>query len=294
VAWKTETAGRESEPGGPEPIRVVERAFAVLEAVGAEPDGAPVAQLRTRTGLPLVTVYRLLRTLQALGYVAADPDTGRWRVGLRVLELRGRVSDADRLAGLARPLLKDLMLASGGLAHLGLYRRGEVHYVDTVRDLRSLDQYVSPGHRMPAHSVALGKVLLAELSDEQVLRFAAERGLARRASRTITTPEGLLVEAARVRAAGYAVEADEAAEGSRSVAAPVRDYTERAVAAIAVSGFVDRPLSRFGDDRRGELIAMVTDAARRLSARLGFVPGPEPGDEPAGSWQRAGLHPATS
>ncbi|HVG97208.1 MAG TPA: IclR family transcriptional regulator [Chloroflexota bacterium] len=286
------TAGRESEPGAPDAIRVVERAFAVLEAIGAEPEGVPVAQVRARTGLPLVTVYRLLRTLQALGYAATDPDTGRFRVGLRVLELRGRVSDADRLAGLARPLLKDLMLASGGLAHLGLYRQGEVIYVDTVRDLRSLDQYVPPGHRMPAHSVALGKVLLAELGDEQLRRLAEEKGLPVLASRTIASADELLAEAARVRAAGYAVEADEAAEGSRSVAAPVRDYTERAVAALAVSGFVDRPLSRFGDQRRGELIALVTDAARRLSARLGFVPSP--GSEPVGAWQPAGLYPATS
>jgi DNA-binding IclR family transcriptional regulator len=292
VARKSLTAAREAEPGAPDTIRVVERAFAVLEAVGAAPDGVPVAQVRTHTGLPLVTVYRLLRTLQSLGYVAADPDTGRWRVGLRVLELRGRVSDADRLAGLARPLLKDLMLASGGLAHLGLCRQGEVIYVDTVRDLRSLDEYVPPGHRMPAHCVALGKVLLAELGDEQLRRLAAEKGLPRRASRTITSAEALLVEAARIRVAGYAIEADEAAEGSRSVAAPVRDYTERAVAALAVSGFVDRPLSRFGDERRGELITLVTDAARRLSARLGFVP--TPGGDAAGAWQPAGLNPATS
>jgi len=279
--------GRSGEAGrGQSAIRVVERAFGVLEAVGAEPDGVPVAQVRARTGLPLVTVYRLLRTLQALGYVAPDPDTGRWHVGLRVLELRGRVNDATRLAGLARPLLKDLMLASGGLAHLALYRQGEVIYVDTVRDLRSLHEYVPPGHRMPAHCVALGKVFLAELSDEQLLRFVAEKGLPQVASKTITATGALLKEAVRVRLSGFAVEADEAAEGSRSVAAPVRDYTERAVAALAVSGFVHRPHSRFGDEGRGELIALVTDAARRLSARLGYAP--PPGGEPSPGRRAAG------
>jgi DNA-binding IclR family transcriptional regulator len=271
---------------------VVERAFAVLEAVGTEADGVSVAQVRTQTGLPLVTVYRLLRTLQALGYAASDPDSGRWHVGLRVLELRGRVNDATRLAALARPLLKDLMLSSGGLAHLALYRQGEVIYLDTVRDLRSLHEYVPPGHRMPAHCVALGKALLAEQSDEHLLRLVAEKGLQRRAARTITTAEELLLEAARVRAAGYAVEIDEAAPDSRSVAAPVRDYTERAVAALAVSGFAGRPNTRFSDEHRGELISLVTSAARRLSARLGYAP---PADsEGVGAALPAGLQPATS
>jgi IclR family transcriptional regulator, KDG regulon repressor len=277
ISWTGAAAGTEA-PGA---IRVVERAFAVLEAVGAETDGATVAQVRERTGLPLVTVYRLLRTLQLLGYATPDPDTGRWHVGLRVLELRGRVSDASRLASLARSLLKDLMLASGGLAHLALYRQGEVIYVDTVRDLRSLDEYVPPGHRMPAHCVALGKVFLAELSDDQLIRLAAEKGLPARAPRTITTTDALMEEVSRVRGAGYAVEADEAAPGSRSFAAPVRDYTERVVAALAVSGFVDRHPNPFADGRRSELIALVTEAARRLSSRLGFTPAP--GAEPVGT-----------
>jgi DNA-binding IclR family transcriptional regulator len=283
VAWKETTIAGRGEAAGleaPGAIRVVERAFAVLEAVGAEADGAAVAQIRERTGLPLVTVYRLLRTLQVLGYATTDLDTGRWHVGLRVLELRGRVSDASRLASLARSLLKDLMLSSGGLAHLALYRQGEVIYVDTVRDLRSLDEYVPPGHRMPAHCVALGKVFLAELGDDQLIRLAAEKGLPAFAPRTITTTEALLDEVSRVRAAGFAVEADEAAPGSRSFAAPVRDYTERVVAALAVSGFVDRPHSRFADAHRSELIALVADAARRLSSRLGYAPAP--GAEPAG------------
>jgi DNA-binding IclR family transcriptional regulator len=249
-------------------IRVVQRAFAVLEAIGAESDGATVAQVQAGTGLPLATVYRLLRTLQTLGYAEQDPDGGLWHVGLRVLELRGRVSAANRLATLARPLLKDLMLASGGLAHLALYRQGEVIYVDTVRDLRSLDTYVPPGHRMPAHCVALGKVLLAELSGEQLARFVAEKGLPARTADTITTHEALVRELARVRAAGYAAERGEAAPDSRSFAAPVRDYTERVIAALSVSGFVQN----FPDERHAELIQLVTAAARQLSHRLGHQP----------------------
>jgi DNA-binding IclR family transcriptional regulator len=250
-------------------IKVVQRTFAVLEAVGAENDGVTVAQIQAGTGLPLATVYRLLRTIQALGYAEQDVDSGLWHVGLRVLELRGRPSAATRLATVARPLLKDLMLASGGLAHLALYRQGEVIYVDTVRDLRSLDTYVPPGHRMPAHCVALGKVLLAELSGDQLARFVAEKGLPPRTPDTITTHEALVRELARVRAAGYAAERGEAAPESRSFAAPVRDYTERVIAALSVSGYVQN----FPDERHAELIQLVTAAARQLSHRLGYQPG---------------------
>jgi IclR family acetate operon transcriptional repressor len=249
-------------------IRVVERTFAVLEAVGSSNDGVTAAQVQERTRLPTVTTYRLLRVLQQLGYAEQDVDSGRWHVGLKVLDLRGQVGAAAQLAALARPYLKEMMLASGGLAHLALLRQGDVIYLDTVRDLDSLDTYVPPGHRMPAHCVALGKALLAELSDEQLARFAAEQTLPARAERTITTANGLLRAAARIRADGYAVEADEAAPDSRSFAAPVRDYTTRAVAAVAVSG----DTARFPDERHQELAALVVDTARRLSARLGFQP----------------------
>jgi DNA-binding IclR family transcriptional regulator len=78
----------------------------------------------------------------------------------------------------------------------------------------------------------------------------------------------------------------------QAFAVPVRDDTEHAAAALAVFGFVRRPHSRFGDARRGEPIALVTDAARRRSARLGYPP--PPGGSPGAAWQPAGLHPATS
>ncbi|MBI3974055.1 MAG: IclR family transcriptional regulator [Chloroflexi bacterium] len=255
-------------------IRVVDRAFAVLEAIGAETDGATIAQIMARTGLPLVTTHRLVRTLQTLGYAEQDLDTGRWHVGLRVLELRGRVSTATKLATLARPFLKDLMLASGGRANLALCRDGEVVYIDIVRDLRSLDTYVPPGHRNPAHCTALGKVFLAELSGDQVARFVEEKGLPPRTERTITRLDALQRELHTVRAAGYAVEIGESAPDSRCFAAPVRDYTERVIAGISVSA--DR--QRFPDERHAELISLVTDAARRLSERLGYQSEQVPGE----------------
>lgn len=229
-------------------------------------------------------MYRLLRMLERLGYVDQDVDTGRWHIGLRVLELRGRVSAATQLAALARPYLKEMMLSSGGLAHLALFRQGEVIYLDTVRDLDSLDTYVPPGHRMPAHCVALGKVFLAELSDQQLAQFAAEHPLEARAAKTITTLDELRRAVARVRADGFATEADEAAPDSRSFAAPVRDYTMRVVAAIAVSS----DAAHFTDERCQELASLVVNTARRLSSRLGYR------SEPAIEWRPRGTTEAAA
>lgn len=248
-------------------VRSVERALTILDGIGAENDGATLAQIQARVQLPLVTVYRLLRTLRSMGYAEQDIDTGRWHIGWRVLELRGRVSTLTRLATVVRPFLKDLMLASGGLAHLAVFRRGEVVYVDTVWDLRSLDTYRPPTRRNPAHSTALGKVLLAELSSEQLERFVAEKGLVPRTPRTITTLSALTEELERVRALGYATDVGENSADSRCFAAPVRDYTERVVAAVSVAGNTQR----FPDERRQELISLVLDTTARLSARLGYA-----------------------
>ena len=248
-------------------MRSVERALTILDCIGSENDGATLAQIQARVQLPLVTVYRLVRTLRGMGYAEQDIDTGRWHIGWRVLELRGRVSTLTTLATVARPFLKDLMLASGGLAHLAVFRRDEVVYVDTVWDLRSLDTYRPPARRNPAHSTALGKVLLAELSNEQIERFVAEKGLPPRTPRTITTLPALVEDLEHVRTLGYATDIGENAEHSRCYAAPVRDYTERVVAAVSIAG----DTQRFPDARRRELISLVLDATARLSARLGFA-----------------------
>lgn len=248
-------------------MRSVERALTILDGIGAENDGATLAQLQARVQLPLVTVYRLLRTLRGMGYAEQDIDTGRWHVGWRVLELRGRVSTLTRLATVVRPFLKELMLASGGLAHLAVFRRGEVVYVDTVWDLRSLDTYRPPARRNPAHSTALGKVLLAELPREQVERFVAEKGLVPRTPRTITTLPALLDALERVRTLGYATDVGENAPNARCYAAPVRDYTERVVAAVSIAGDTES----FPDERRQDFISLVLDTTARLSARLGYL-----------------------
>jgi IclR family transcriptional regulator, KDG regulon repressor len=248
-------------------VRSVERALTILDCIGTENDGAPLAQIQARVQLPLVTVYRLLRTLRGMGYAEQDIDTGRWHVEWRVLELRGRVSTLTKLATVARPFLKDLMLASGGLAHLAVFRRGEVVYVDTVWDVRFLDTYRPPARRNPAHSTALGKVLLAELSTEQLERLVAEKGLPPKTPETITTLPSLMEHLEGVRTLGYVTDIGENAERSRCYAAPVRDYTERVVAAVSMAGDIER----FPDARRQELISLLLDATARLSARLGFA-----------------------
>ena len=249
-------------------MKSAERLFAVLEAIGSEHDGVAVGRIQELTALPLVTLYRLLRTLQERGYAEQDLDTGRWHIGHKVLELRGHVSAATKLAVLVRPFLKDLMLATGNRSHLALFRNGEVLYVDTVRDLHTLGTYWPPGGRKPAHATALGKVFLAELSTEQLMRVVHEKGLARYGPRTVTSPEQLATELASVRATGYATELDEAAPGSRCFAAGLRDYTGRLVAAISVSS----DTQRLPNDRHRDVIDRVTAAARNISERLGYVP----------------------
>jgi DNA-binding IclR family transcriptional regulator len=183
----------------------------------------------------------------------------------------------------ARPFLKDLMLTSGGLAHLAVFRRGEVVYVDTVWDLRSLDTYRPPARRNPAHSTALGKVLLAELSAEQLERFVAEKGLPPKTPHTITTLPALMEHLDNVRTLGYATDIAENSERSRCYAAPVRDYTERVVAAVSIAG----DTQRFPDARRQELISLVLDTTARLSARLGFA-AVSPAESPVGAQVAAG------
>jgi len=254
-------------------LRTLKRGLAVLELLGTADGGYPVSEVAQRLGLPMGTTHRLLQTLLGVGYVEQDPRTRRYQLGLKILELRGATVGAMRMAAEARPLLRDLMQRTGLLAHLAVYRGGNVVYIDRVDNPTSLTQYVPLGKRAAAHATGLGKAILAHSSEEELSAFLARHEMTGFTSTTITDAGVLRRELAAIRQRGFAVDRGESHEQTRCVAAPIFDYTGRVVAAASVAGTPDDVEPRLPD-----LVPVVMGIARDISRRFGYRPTEELAD----------------
>jgi IclR family KDG regulon transcriptional repressor len=256
-----------SQRAGPARYRIqaIERAVAILNAFDAETPELGVTEMSERLGLHKSTVHRFLVNLEAAGLVERNLRSGRYRLGLRVFELGGLVLQQMNLWDEALPFLEGLVRNSGETGHLAVLDGGEAVYIERVEARRALRIPSAVGRGYPAHATNLGKVLLAYLPPDELRAVVEERGLAAHTPHTITDPDRLEAELARVRASGYAVDNEEYEEGLRCIGAPIRDHTGNVVAALGIGG----PVTRVTPARVGELAQLVMAAAEGLSRRLG-------------------------
>jgi DNA-binding IclR family transcriptional regulator len=246
------------------PLQTVDRALQVLDLFGPARPEIAVADVARELGIDRSIASRLLGALAAREYVAQDDATGRFRLGIRVLDLGSLYLQNDRLAAAALPELHALATQTGGIANLFVLHDGQAVRLaaDPARPMTAV--------RVPAHCTAAGKVLLAALDDVGVRAVIARRGLAPRTPRSITDPEVLLRCLADVRASGYASELEETNLGRGCLAAPVRDVTGRTAGAVSFSLLA----SQITAERTPALVDAVREAALRVSESLGIQPLP--------------------
>lgn len=240
----------------------VERALGVLRTFEAAPDGLGVSEVAHRTGLTVSTAHRLTRALCSAGLLTQDPRTERYQLG-PVLVVLGRRAEERLGYASVLPALQELAAATGESVNLGIGLGAEVLVVLDAASDQPLRFSQGAGSRVPIHTSAMGKCLLAfSPSIEAAVRGLPE--LEEVTERTITDRDRLRAELEAVRARGWALNDEERNPGVRAVAAPVRDAGGSAVAAIAVQG----PKVRLPDDRLGEVGARIAETAAAVSSLL--------------------------
>jgi len=248
-------------------VNAVERALGILENVDGSARGTGITELSRRLGLGKSTVHRLCATLEHRGYLVRDPQSGRYRLSLRVVQIGSTALSGLDLPARAMPALEALGASVQETVHLAVLDGAEIVFIGKVDSSRPLRLYSQVGRRSPAHCTALGKVLLAHAGPGARSRGLA-RPLKRHTAATITNPHALERALEEIRRRGYAVDDQEFEEGIRCVAAPVRDHTGRVVASLSVSA----PAGRLSRGRLPALAERVLAAAHRVSAALGHTP----------------------
>lgn len=256
-------------------IQSIERAAAILRLLAGGARGLSLAEVSRSLELPKGTVLGILRTLQHVGFVEQDPESGRYRLGGGTLSLGTRYLDGNELRTRALNWADTLASRSGESVRIGTPHQGRVLVVHHVFRPDSSRQTLDVGTLLPLHATALGKVLMAfDPLVTPLEEASAEEGpvvLPSYTRFTITSPGELEKQLEEVRDNGWAWEAEELVDGEVSLAAPIRDRRGTAVGAIGVRGAVER--LRGPDNRLDmEQVSYVRDAARAISRELGATP----------------------
>jgi DNA-binding IclR family transcriptional regulator len=246
-------------------VAAVERALAVLEALSDGRDELGTNEVARRTGINASTVSRLLATLAAAGIVEHVAQTGRYRLGLRLLQLGNEVLARIDLREVARPELERLVVETGETATLSAPGDPDAITVDFVQSAASVQSVARVGRPSIAHATATGKVLLAfgtaQLSPGPLKDYT---------ERTITDRNKLLAEVERVRRQGHAEAAGEREPHLNAIAAPVFDVRGELAAIMGLQG----PASRFGRDAMRAALSPLRARAEIVSKSLGWIPAP--------------------
>lgn len=245
----------------------MERALTVLDALAAEETELGTNELARRTGINASTVSRLLATLVAAGMVEHVEATGRYRLGLRLVQLGNTVLGRLDLRELARPHLQALVEETGETATLSAPGEQDAVTVDFVQSSSSVQSVARVGRPSIAHATATGKVMLAFGG------AALPPGeLSAHTSRTIVDRELLAAELERVRRLGHASAVGEREEHLNALAAPIFGARGELAAIVGLQG----PSSRFGRERMREALPALLEHAEAISHLLGWAPAPEP------------------
>ena len=251
-------------------VQTIERTSLILDILGQSPQGISIRELSTKIKLPKGTTHRLLSSLSYFGYVRQDSKTRNYFLGLKLVELGNLLLSQLDLRKEAEPFLRDLAERTKETVHMVFLDRGEIVYIDKVEldhNPSGLRMASRIGLRNPAHSSAVGKVLLSHLPEEELKGLIKEKGLPKRTENTITDLIQLKEHLKAVRTQGYAIDDEENEKGIRCVAAPLYNEIGKVVAAISISVPAFRVTKKMVQDT---LKKEVMETASKISERLGF------------------------
>lgn len=246
-------------------VQSIERGFAIIDLIARSDHALTLAEISKAIGLHTSTTFHLLRTLCVIGPIKQDADK-KYRIGPYVYGLAAGAATEANLVADAMPHLEWLAHETGETTHIAVMASDMAVILARHEGKATVRLSERVGAQRPAYCTAIGKALLSQLPDKDIAAYVARTKLVLVTDSTIVSAEQLLADLKEARLAGAAYDDREFNAELRCIAAPVRNFTGKTIAALGLSG----PLWRVSLQQLPELTKKVVTAASRLSTELGF------------------------
>ena len=240
------------------------RGLEVIRSFSAAAPSQTLTEVASRSGLTRAGARRILLTLQSLGYVVSDGKP--FTLTPRILDLGFAYLSSMPIWNLAEPVMETLVEQVKESCSAAVLEGGDIVYVLRVATRKIMSISLGVGSRLPAYCTSMGRMLLADLGDDEVLRrvrASKPRALTRN---TLVEPEAVLAKVQQARRQGWCVVNQELEEGLISMAAPITDRAGRTIAALNISGQANRSSARQMQDTMLEPLRESAQAVSRLLA----------------------------
>ncbi|MGB7195155.1 MAG: IclR family transcriptional regulator [Collimonas pratensis] len=246
----------------------LERGLRLLCEFSRQDKSLSAPELARRLSVPRSTVFRLLTTLERMGFVERNEGGRDYRLGMAVLRLGFEYLASLELTEIGRPLLDRLRDQISHPCNLVVRDGRSIVYVAKSVTPTAFVSSVNVGTRLPAHATVLGRVLLEDLSLAELRALYPEEHLESFSSNTPKTVVELFDMVQEDKARGYVLQEGFFETGISTIAAPVRDHSGKVVAAMGAT----LPLPHIEASQLDEIVRRVRDTASELSSLLDHAP----------------------
>jgi len=250
------------------PAKTVQKALNILEML-AEAESLHPSDLARELGLSRSNVYRLLASLEAMGYVE-KMDSSRFGLSFKVFMLGSNISRRNQILRISHPIMSRLAKLCHENINLAIMYRQKALYIDQIESPHPLKLNQPVGKTDPLHCTALGKALLSGLSGRELEAFLRSNKLISYTKNTIADPESLIAEIQKVKKRGYAMDIEETHEGIHCIAVPILDNTNKVIAALSISA----PSVRLTKQQMRKLRIPLINTSKEISKRWAGIFNP--------------------
>jgi DNA-binding IclR family transcriptional regulator len=244
-------------------VPILGSAIRILEAFYDAESDLTLQQICAKAKVGKTSAFRILFTLDQLGYVDKDPVSGKYNLGQRILAAARKAITSGGLVKIASPHLKRLRDEFDETTNLAVLRKDEIVYLEIFESPHSFRMADTVGARIPWHSTALGKAIAAYLSEDRLKRVLRQSSMKRFTPRTITTLSKYYRVLEDVKKQGYSLDIEESELGATCIASPIFSEDNTVVGALSVSG----PTPRM-QDKQSRIANSLKEASETIGRSL--------------------------
>lgn len=245
-------------------VKSLAKALGLFNYFTLETPERGITELAELSGLLKSSVYNMVSTLCACGFLEKNEVSGKYRLGIKILQLSNQLYQSHDLRNLLRPYMERISAVTGESVYLATLNEDEVLYIDGVFPPGNYSARSIIGVKAPLYCTGVGKALMAYLPPSTIHRIT-DAGLKRFTPHTICDPSRLEIDLAATRSRGYSVDDMEHEYGIKCVAVPIKGIRDNIVASLSVSG----PSLRFTESQISEHASLLLSIQKELKPLIG-------------------------